>query len=168
LIYGKFVIYFYPHNTFFHSSCHFLIIFTTKQAYSRGLIFLCDCSELYLMNVRSIQGENSPSVSLLINIGIRICCVCTCDRKSHVCCNTYIVCISNRKVMFLGWNKHALFHRFVYLAFLAILNNFSVIWWRPDFIGWRENPDTLNNVFGERPPTFVSLIFGTVVRCTLT
>jgi hypothetical protein len=32
---------------------------------------------------------------------------------------------------------------FVCLSFFTILNNFSVIWWRSDFIGGRENPDTL-------------------------
>jgi hypothetical protein len=40
------------------------------------------------------------------------------------------------------------------LSFFAMFNNFSVIWWRSIFIGGRNNPDTLYNVFGERPPAF--------------
>jgi hypothetical protein len=42
----------------------------------------------------------------------------------------------------------------VCLSIFAILNNFSVIWWQSVFIGVRENPDTLYNVFGKRPRTF--------------
>jgi hypothetical protein len=40
------------------------------------------------------------------------------------------------------------------LEFFAILNNFSVIWWRSVIIGERENPDTLCNAFGMIPLTF--------------
>jgi hypothetical protein len=41
-----------------------------------------------------------------------------------------------------------------YLEFFAILNNFSVIWWWSVIIGRRENPYTLCNTFGKRPPSF--------------
>jgi hypothetical protein len=43
---------------------------------------------------------------------------------------------------------------YMYLAFFAILNSFSVMGWLSVLIGGRENPDTLYNIFGEKPPTF--------------
>jgi hypothetical protein len=46
---------------------------------------------------------------------------------------------------------------FVCLQFFAILNKFSVIWWRSVVIDGGENPDTLYSAFGKRPPTFRKL-----------